>query len=229
VALQYGRPEEGPLAARLLGLLGFEQAEHFVLPDGSDFYRFVVDEKHALRADGTLFLSVVPVEQRALGTAIREALNVDTSAQHSAVSTWRSAVAETPEMNFHVGFLVSTLEEAERIVLTMQTLNENDPDLRGRLKTSWNRAQPGDPAVDARLDVSPAFATGGSYVYGPLAAVQVFVETDLLVSGPLQDSMLLEFDYVFPGFRNELGIAGPPADANEHAHLVSSPEISEDV
>ena len=201
VSLHYGRPEEGPLAARLLAALGFIQAEHFILPDGSDFYRFVVDQKHAGRADGILFLSVAPAEQRALGAAINDALKVDTPAQHPTVSAWRDALARLPEMNFHVGFLVSTLEEAERIALDVQALNDKDDDFRGRLKASWNRAQRGDPAVDARLDASPVFAGKGSDVYQPIAAVQLFIETDIIVCGPLQDRMTLEFDYVFPGFR----------------------------
>jgi len=202
VSLHYGRPEEGPLAARLLSALGFTQADFMVLPDGSDFYRFVVDPKHAERADGILFLSVSPAEQRALGATISDALKVDTPAPHPAVSAWRDALANLPEMNFHIGFLVSTLEEAERIVLDVQALNEKDDAFRGRLKASWNRAQRGDPAVDARLDASPVFAGKGSYVYEPIAAVQVFIESDIIVCGPLQDRMMLEFDYVFPGFHH---------------------------
>ena len=186
----------------MLSALGFIQAEHLVQSGGSDFYRFVVDPKHAGRADGILFLSVAPAEQRALGAAISDALKVDTPAPHPAVSAWRDALASLPEMNFHVAFLVSTLEEAERIVLDVQALNDEDDDFRGRLKASWNRAQRGDPAIDARLDASPVFAGKGSCVYEPIAAVQVFIETDIMVSGPLQDRMTLEFDYVFPGFRH---------------------------
>jgi hypothetical protein len=42
------------------------------------------------------------------------------------------------------------------------------------------------------------FGTVDRYAYGR-NGVQAFIETDILASGPLADSMVLELDYIFPG------------------------------
>ena len=133
IALHYKTAEEGPLAARLMAMLGFVQTQDLVLPNGSHFYAFVVDPKHAARADGIVFLSLVPDAQRDLLEAMR-----------------------------------------------------------------------GDPDIDARLDRPPIYAGVTRYAYSR-TGVQAFVETDILSSGILGESMFLEFDYVFPGTgaRNE--------------------------
>ena len=79
---------------------------------------------------------------------------------------------------------VPSLEELEQIVLRVQRLAESDPELKGRIKVTLNRARPGTPEVDARMDASPVFAGVTRHTYGP-NGVQVFVETDLLAGGPL--------------------------------------------
>ncbi len=196
IALHYPEREAGPPAARLLSLIGFVETQMLPLPTGN-FYRFVVHEGHRGRGDGILYLSCVPPAQAALMAAAREALGLGTPQAHPAIAALRSAMDADPEYMFHVGTLVGSLEELERITADLRAL-EDDPDFRGRLRISINRPQPGDREIDARLDASPVFGGVTRHAYGR-NGVQVFVETDLLSGGPLGESMVLELDYVFPG------------------------------
>lgn len=198
LALHYGRPEDGPAAARLLRLLGLVETQVLLLPDGTTFHRFVVDGVHHRRADGIVYLSCAPAPQRALTAALREALGVGTAAEHPAVAGMRAMLDADPEASFHLGFLLSSLETLEEVMLGVQAAAADDPELAGRVRVRLNRARPGEPAVDARLDASPLFAEITRYAYGT-GGVQAFVETDLLVAGALGEGMVLELDYVFPG------------------------------
>lgn len=197
VALHYARPEDGPLAARLLSMLGFVETQDLMLENGTHFYRFVVDAKHHARGDGIIYLSAVPEAQRKLTEATRAALKVGTPEEHPAVAEMRAHLDQDPEYGFHVGVLVEDLEELEDRFLALEEANRSDPELQGRLRITYNRARKGDPEVDARLDASPIYGTVDRYAYGR-NGVQAFVETDVLSSGPLGQSMFLEFDYVFP-------------------------------
>ena len=85
----------------------------------------------------------------------------------------------------------------------MQQLADEDPELKGRIKVTLNRARPGTPEVDARMDASPVFGKVSRHTYGP-NGVQVFVETDLICGGPLGDNWAFEFDYVFPGYKDNI-------------------------
>ncbi|WP_150294166.1 hypothetical protein [Sphingobium estronivorans] len=197
VALHYPGKEAGPLAARLLNVIGFVETQKLPLPDG-DFYRFVVDERHSKRGDGIIYLSTVPAAQAALIAAAREALGHGTPQAHPAIAGLRAALDGDPEYSFHVGALLDSLEELERVTLALQALEDSDPAFKGRLSIIVNRPRPGDADIDARLDASPVFGGVTRFAYGR-NGVQVFVETDLLSSGPLGESMVLELDYVFPG------------------------------
>jgi hypothetical protein len=197
IALHYPRAVDGPAAVKLLTLLGFVETQALPLPQGN-FYRFVVSERHHSRGDGILYLSAVPPAQQALVDATREALGYGTDHEHPAIGDLRRAMEADPEYCFHVGTLVGSLEELERIALELQERNQSDPDLKGRLKITINRPRLGDAAIDARLDASPAFGKVQRYAYGR-NGVQLFVETDLLASGPLGESMVMELDYIFPG------------------------------
>jgi hypothetical protein len=197
VALHYSEPKEGPLAARLLTMLGFVQTQDLVLENGTHFYRFVVDDRHQARGDGIIYLSVVPDAQRKLIDAIRAALKVETAEEHPAVAEMRKHLDQDPEYGFHVGMLVESLEELEARFQALEDANRTDPELKGRLRITYNRARKGDADVDARLDASPIYAKVDRYAYGR-NGVQAFLETDVLSSGPLGQSMFLEFDYVFP-------------------------------
>lgn len=196
VALHYACKEDGPAAARLLSLLGFTETQCLPLPDGN-FYRFVVDERHRARGDGIIYLSVVPEAQRGLVAAVREALRVGAADEHPSVGAMRGALKADPEYSFHFGVLVNSLERLEAMILDLRQRNATDPDLKGRLTITVNRAAPGNAEVDARLDRSPVYGDVTRYAYGK-NGVQAFVETDLLTSGTLGESMVLEFDYVFP-------------------------------
>ncbi len=196
VALHYGKPEEGPLAAKLLKLLGFIETQDLPLP-GGHFYRFVVDPKHYARGDGIFFLSAVPEAQRELEQAVRNALKIGTPQEHPAVAALRAALLSDPKYSFHVGVLLESLEELERVILGLQKAAETDPQLKGRVRITLNRACRGDDDVDARLDASPLFGSIDRYAYGR-NGVQAFVETNILTSGTLGESLVIELDYVFP-------------------------------
>lgn len=208
LALHYGKPDDGPLAARLLQIAGLKETQVLPLP-GGNFYRFVVSGSHFARGDGIVYLSCLPEPQQQLIAAIHAALRVDSDDEHEAVTAYRAMMAQDFEASFHFGFLVDSLEELERMVLTLQDLDANDPAFRGRLNIGMNRARRGDEAIDARLDASPVFGKATRYAYGA-AGVQVFVETDLMCAGQLGESMVLEFDYVFP---------------DRHSHILSIVEL----
>jgi len=199
MAMHYKTMEEGPLAARLLTMLGYELTQDLVLPDGAHFYRFVVDKRHSPRGDGIIYLSLLPAAQRDLMEAIHDALNVGTDNEHPTVVAMRAKMEEDPEYSFHYGTLLESLEDLENIFLALEDANKNDPELKGRLKLVYNRSLPGNPAVDERLDASPIYAGVTRFAYGK-NGVQAFLETDLLSSGILGETMMLEFDYVFPGY-----------------------------
>jgi hypothetical protein len=198
VALHYGRREDAALAARLLTAIGYVETQSFPLPDGSTFYRFVVDPHHHARGDGIVFLSQLPPAQAALVEAARSALGFGTPDEHPAIAGLRAAIDSDPEYTFHLGVLLDSLEELEAVVARLEALNQDDPAFRGRLKITLNRARRGQEDVDARLDASPVFGPIDRYCYGS-NGVQAFIETDILASGPLADSMVLELDFVFPG------------------------------
>jgi hypothetical protein len=182
----------------LLNLIGYIETQALPLPDGSTFYRFVVDQHHHARGDGIVYLSLLPPAQGRLIAAARDALGFGTKEEHPAIAELRAAIDADPEYTFHLGVLFDSLEEVERIVGELQNLNASDPDLKGRLKITMNRPRRGDDAIDARLDASSAFGSVDRYAYGR-NGVQAFIETDLLASGPLGDMMVLELDYIFPG------------------------------
>jgi len=197
VALHYTRPDEGPLAARLLSMLGFVETQDLPLPNGTHFYRFVVDQRHHARGDGIIYLSAVPEAQQKLVDAIRDALRIGKEDEHPAVAEMRRHLDRDPEYSFHLGTLVESLEELEDRFQALEEANRSDPELKGRLKITYNRGLKSDDDVEARLDASPIYGKVHRYAYGR-NGVQAFLETDILSSGTLGESTILEFDYVFP-------------------------------
>lgn len=202
LALHYGSEAEGPLAARLLGILGLKETQVLPLP-GGNFYRFVVDDSHFSRGDGIIYLSVLPEPQRNLIAAIHAALMVGSAEEDPAVTAYRAMLASDPEASFHFGFLVGSLEKLEDMVLQLRELASSDPELGGRIEIGMNRARRGNAEVDARLDASPVFGPCERFAYGS-NGVQVFVATDIVKAGQLGDRMFFEFDYVFPGHDNHI-------------------------
>jgi hypothetical protein len=203
LALHYANPTEGKLAARLLRLIGLVETQHLPLPDGTDFYRFVTDESCARGGAGIVYLSRVTPAQQAVLSAMRAALKVGQPDEHPSVAGLRQAQVQDPEQGFHVGLLLSSLELLERTVLELQRLAETDPELKGRLRITFNRARAGTPEVDGRLDASPVFGKVTRYAYGR-NGVQAFIETDILSSGPLGDDLVIELDYIFPGYEQHI-------------------------
>lgn len=207
LAVHYRTSEDGLAAVRLMRLLGFEQMPS---PDHMAFYHFVVDP-HAdnSKGDGIIYLVELPGALRDLNHAVREALRVGQSDEHPAVAAARAGYASDPEFDTHLGVLFSSLEEIEAIVMRLQDAASNDPQLAGRINLVYNRSRPGSLDVDQRLDESPVFKNVSRLAYGR-NGTQVFVETDLLVAGPLGDKFVLELDYVFPG--HPVNILTDPAD-----------------
>lgn len=197
LALHYGEPADGPVAARLLEAIGLVETQMLPLPQGN-FYRFVVGDGHYARGDGIIYLSALPEPQRKLIEAIHESFGVGTDDEHDVIKGWRAMMAADPEASFHFGFLLDSLEDLERIVLDLRAKAENDPDFKGRINIVLNRARQGDAEVDARLDASPVYGDVTRYAYGR-NGVQAFIETDILKAGQLGDSMVVELDFVFPG------------------------------
>lgn len=198
VNLHYARAEDGPLAARLLEMIGLVKTQELELPTGT-FYRFTVNRDDINRGDGIIYLSQLPPANAALFAAIRDTLRVGSTAEHPAVAAFHAAAAQDPEANFHVGFLVDSLEFIEERMEAVRT----DPALSGRCNFLVNRALPGDPEIDARMDASPLYRDVTRYTYGR-NGVQAFIDTDLIVSGPLAEGIVLELDYVFPGHENHI-------------------------
>jgi len=203
VALHYARPEDGPTAAKLLSLIGLVETQDLPLPNGTHFYRFVVHNDHYARGDGIFYLSAVPEAQQKLVDAVRDALKIGTAEEHPSVGEMRAALVADPEYSFHIGLLADSLEAVEQLVLDLRALEATDPAFKGRLKITLNRPMPGDAQIDARLDASPAFGDVTRYAYGR-NGLQVFIETDLLVSGTLGESTVIEIDYVFPGHKSHV-------------------------
>ncbi|MFG1229957.1 hypothetical protein [Xanthobacter wiegelii] len=203
IALNYRNPDEGPLAARLLEVLGFSVVQDIPLPDGSRFYQLLIDATVPTRAEGIVYMSALPAADRALYAAIREGLGVGRGHEHPAVASYRSAQASDPEYGFHVGILVESLEWIEDTMAKLKALAESDRQFKGRINLLCNRSRRGSPEVDARLDASPLFGTTPRETYGR-NAVQAFVETDIFAAGALGEKLVFELDYVFPGYPDNM-------------------------
>ncbi|MGN7868950.1 hypothetical protein [Paracoccus sp. 22332] len=203
VALHYGKPEDGPLTAKLFKLMGFVTREEIAYPDGTVFYHFLVDPHATNKGDGILYLAPLKDVPRALYEAIRSTFRADQPDEDKVVSDYRAAARENPEFGFHVGFLKSSLEELEEIVQRVQHAVETDPDFKGRVEVILNRAKPGTPEIDARMDASPVFRDVTRHTFGR-NGVQAFVKTNLLAGPPLGDAVVIEFDYVFPEYETNM-------------------------
>jgi hypothetical protein len=198
VALHYKTPADGPHAARLLELMGFRRLQGIPLPDGSIFYQFLVNEDRISDGVGTLYLALRPQPLEALISAIRDALKVGTPEEHPAAQRLRVEQERNPEVDFHIGIMVDALDDLESTILRLKEAAANDPHIQGRLTFTVNRAKPGDAEIDARMDASPVFGDATRFCYGRNGC-QVFVETNLLASGPLGENMVVEFDHAFEG------------------------------
>jgi hypothetical protein len=200
LAMHYRSREEGPVAAKLLDLLGFARVRS---PEGYPFYHYVVDGAASNNGDGILFIMEQPQALRELTSVIRENLKVDQPGEHAVIAKVRAAQDSDPEYDLHLGILFNSLEEIEERVVRIRDAGLNDPDLRGRVKIILNRARPGTGEVDERMDQSPLFSGVRRYTYGR-NGIQVFVETDIFVTGALGDKFVFELDYVFPGYSDNI-------------------------
>ncbi len=199
VAIHYREPEHGPLAARLFDLLGFSRREEIALPDGTTFYHFLVDGDATNKGDGIIYLSPLRRAHKWLYETIHVALGIGTADEHPAVAKVRKSEQQDPEAGFHVGFLMPTLERVEEAFARVRAAAEADPAFGRHIEIVLNRAKPGEAAIDARLDQSPIYAGITRTTYGR-HGVQAFIRTDLLCSGPLGEDCVIEFDYIFPGY-----------------------------
>ena len=185
VALHYKSPEDGPNAARLLDLMGFRRLQEIPLPNGSIFYQFLENDDRLVDGVGTLYLTLWPKPLEALNSAIREALKVGTPQKHPAVQALSREQEINPEVGFHIGIMVDALADLDAMMARLKDTNASEPGIKGRLKFTVNRAKPGDHQIDALMETSPTFRDATRHCYGRNGC-QVFVETDLLASGPLE-------------------------------------------
>jgi hypothetical protein len=200
LALHYRTPEDGRLATRLLEMLGFGRISS---PAGYPYHHYVVDPNTGDGADGILFIVQQPAALQELSSVIRANLKVDQPDEHPVVAKVRAGHASDPEYDLHLGILFTSLDEIEERILRIQHAGEHDADLRGRVRTILNRARPGTPEVDKRMDSSPIFKGVDRFTYGK-NGIQAFVETDLFVTGPLGQKFVFELDYVFPGYEDNM-------------------------
>jgi hypothetical protein len=200
LAIHYRTREDGPVAAKLLDLLGFARVPS---PEGYPYYHYVVDGAASNNGDGILFIIEQPQALRELTGVIRDALKVDQPGEHAVVAKVRAAQDSDPEYDLHLGVLFNSLDEIEARILRIRDAGLNDPDLRGRVKVTLNRARPGTAEVDKRMDESPIFKEVRRFTYGR-NGIQAFVETDLFVTGALGEKFVFELDYVFPGYSDNI-------------------------
>ena len=198
LALHYRVPEDAPRAAKLLEILGLKRLQEIPFGGGVVFYQFLIADDPTGRGIGTLYLSMLPAPLAGITATIRDLLKVGTAEEHPAVAELRRGQEIDPEMNFHIGLMNNSLEEVERIMLALAEANQSDPDLKGRLKLTTNKARSGgDAEIEARMENSPVFSQTDRFTYGRYGC-QAFVETDLLAGGPLGENLVIELDYVFP-------------------------------
>lgn len=198
VGLQYRKAEDGPLAARLLEMLGYKKIIELPLPIGN-FYEFVVDQNTPLIGDSIVYLCRASDQQLALNQAIHAALHIGQAGEHPAVAAMRASQLTDPESTFHVGILMQSLEQLEQACLKVLDAEANDAAFKGRIKFLCNRARRGDAKIDARMDASPIFGKTPRETYGRNGC-QAFIVTDLISTGLLGDNLAIELDYVFPGY-----------------------------
>jgi hypothetical protein len=216
LALHYRDIDDAALATTLLRELGFKECYSIpstqVGPYSGAFYHFVIDPSADRGTDRILYLLQMPPPLRAVYDEIHARLRVGASDQSPTVTAMRQALARDPEYGFHAAILMHSLEDLEAMVERLTVLS-NDPAFCGRVRVTLNRARLGVPAVDQRMDASRVFSGVTRYTYGP-NGVQVFVETDLLVGGPLGDNFAFEFDYVFPGYKDNI-LNAPSLDVEQ--------------
>jgi len=203
VNLHYPKPEDGPAAVLLLETLGLVLTQEMAIPTGGSFYRFTANANDINHPDNIVYLSPLPPATAGLFEAARAALGYGTENEHPAVAAYHAAQAMDPEFDFHVGFLVDSLEFLEERYQALKRLEADDQRFSGRLKVVVNRALPGNSEIDARLDASPLYAGVTRYTYGR-NGVQAFCMTDLIVDGPMAEGIVIEFDYVFPGYEDHI-------------------------
>lgn len=203
VNLHYRDAEDGPLAAELLEILGLTRTQELAFDDGNTFYRFTTYASDTNRPEGIVYLSRLPAEIASLVAHSRSSLFADTDSPHDSVAAARTAQDQDPELNFHVGFLIGSLQKLETRIQKLQTMEREDARFRGRIKFVFNRPPRRHPEEDARLDASPIFGDSDRFTFG-YHGVQAFVVTDLVVSGPLAEAMSFELDYVFPDQENHM-------------------------
>lgn len=197
VNLHYREAEDGPLAAELLEVLGLSRTQELAFAGGNTFYRFTIHGRDVNRPDGIVYLSKLPPAVAELVGQTRGALMADTAAPHATVDAARAAQEKDPELNFHVGFLIGSLETLEARILKLQAMAADDERFHGRLRLVFNRPPRRHADEDARLDASPVFGKADRHTFG-YHGVQAFVVTDIVVSGPLAEAMSFELDYIFP-------------------------------
>ena len=154
LALNYPAPADGPLAAKLLTLLGFTIDEPLLLPDGTNCYRVWVEKRDG-RNDGIMYMAHLPEPLKALQAKIRERLDVGGENEDPEVAAFRAAEASDPELCFHVGVLYDSLDEVEQRIADVQRDPQSTP--------GWRPHRCSPTGSDIRTDIM-AFRCSSSLI-----------------------------------------------------------------
>ena len=205
LALHYG-PGDCDGARRLLEVLGATLVENG--PPG--FCTVLIDGETANHAQNIMFLSQCSNTQLQLEAAITTALHAGGSDQAPELTEYRQMRYDKPESIAHIGIRYKTLEEVEQAILTLEKGAQPGGEFEGRIEVTKFKARPDlDPAIDARMAVSPIFDESTKPAFANYW-VQCFVKTDLFAHGLLAFGQTIELDYVFDGFFAEEPWFGPP-------------------
>lgn len=196
VALVY-RPGDGPGAAHLLSLFGFEVVDMGPHRETDErWYSVFVDPASTFEDNLVYLLPASPAQLE-----LEALLARSRSAEPDLDGAWRRFdrfAAGDPERSFHFGFTYGSFDELESAALAVLGAGAPGGRLEGRVwRQSVFRPTPGvAPRVDERLGRSPLVAPDDRRCLAP-NGFQLWFGTDLLASNLLALGQVLEMDHVF--------------------------------
>jgi hypothetical protein len=196
VALVY-RPGDGPAAAELLGLFGFELVDMGPHRETTLHWWSVFVDAGSTFEDNLVYLIPASPAQVALEAEIGRTRAAD-PALDAAWSAFDGFSAGDPERSFHFGFTYGSFDELEAAALAVLAAGAPGGSLEGRVwRRNVFRPTPGvHPAIDARLASSALVHADDRLCLAP-NGFQLWFGTDLLASNLLAVGQVLEMDHVF--------------------------------
>jgi hypothetical protein len=152
------RPGEKALAVALLDLLGFR-----VFDDGGEFVAASADPAAPDIIDNTCYISQMTPEQQAFEKELERAL-AGADGLGQAHSAYRDLLHREPQRGMHFGVHTTTLEDLEATVERVNKVEQNAPELAGRVRVSGTFYPKGPGSLADNI-------------------VQAFFYTDVIASG----------------------------------------------